>query len=215
MKRILFAFLLLFSASIFAQSIINYKDENINRIDEAGNKTGLWKIYNDHDNVLITIDYDNGGKISFYKDSKLVATYDKEVLEIYKDSKTIKTKFFYKEDKSSILVDENGKELDSQIKKYYAQVAESRPMFYGGNEKLYAFIGSNFKKNKKDEGTIKVKFVIDPNGYTKDITILESTNPALNDEAIRVIKILPRWQPGFQRTRFVNVMYTIPIVLSR
>lgn len=214
MKKLLFL-LLLSSASLVAQSTINYKGENINSLDAQGNKVGLWKVYSDHNNVLITIDYANGGKINFYKDSTLIATYHKENLEIYKDSKTIKAKFFEKENKTQTLVGEDGKELDPEIIKYYSQAAESYPMFYGGKDKLFAYIGSNFKKSKKDEGKIKVKFVIDPNGYVKDITIAESTIPELNDEAIRVIKTLPRWQPGFQRARFVNVSYTVPIVIQK
>lgn len=215
MKRgLLLCFLLLLEVTVVAQNSITYKGETINRLDTEGNKTGLWKIYNERNNVLITVDFDNGGKINFYKDAVLIATYDKTVLEIYKDSKTIKAKFFYKEDKSQTLVDENGKELDSASIKYYAQAAESYPMFYGGSEQLYAFIGENFNKKKKDRGTIKVKFVIDPNGFAKDITVVDSTIPELNDEAIRVVSMLPRWQPGFQRLKFVNVAYTVPIVLQ-
>lgn len=211
MRSYILCLLLISSAVNFAQSTINYKDENINSLDADGNKIGLWKVYNEPNNVLITVDYNNGGKVSYYKDKVLVAVYDKDALEIYKDSKIIKAKFFYKEDKSQTLVGEDGKELDSELIKYYAQVAESRPMFYGGTQKLYGFIGGNFKKDKKAKGKIKLKFAIDKNGYVKDISIVESTIPELNDEAIRVVKTLPRWQPGFQRNRFVNVMYTLPL----
>lgn len=200
---------LLFTIASVAQNSITYKNEIINALDQNVNKVGLWKLYNDAENVLITVDF-NKAKTSFYKDSKLIATYSKaNHLEIYKDSKTINATYAYKADNSQTLLTESGKELDTETVKYYAQASEVYPIFYGGMSELYAFIGNNFQSNGQ-KGMVKVKFVIDKNGYTKDIEVVTSTNVLLDEEAKRIVSIFPRWQPGFQGGDFVNVSYIVP-----
>lgn len=213
MNYIKYLFLLI-SISLSAQSTISYKGETINSLDENGNKTGIWKVYGEPDNVLITIDYGSGDKVSYHKDSKLVAVYsEKDQLEIYKDSKTIKAKYFYRPNHSQTLVDENGNELDPETLKYYYDAAQAYPMFYGGKNALNAFIAANFKANG-EKGTIEVKFTVDKNGYTKNMEVVKSDNPKLDEEAKRVVGSLPRWQPGFQRGMFVNVSQNIPIAIK-
>lgn len=73
------------------------------------------------------------------------------------------------------------------------------------------------KKCKKsiDPGRVIIKttFVIDTLGYTTDIKAL-SPYPTLNEEAIRVIKKLPKFTPGFQRGKKVRVRYGLPITFS-
>lgn len=74
------------------------------------------------------------------------------------------------------------------------------------------------KKCKKEVAVtgrviIKTTFVIDTLGYTTDIKAL-SPYPTMNKEAIRVLKKLPKFIPGFQRGRKVRVRYGLPITFN-
>lgn len=219
MKKI-FVILLFLSINSFGQNHIEYKGEFINALDENNEKTGIWKLYNEEENIIITTEFKNGNFIAntnYYKDSKLVASYKyHDNIEIYKDSKTIKAKFFRKADKSQTLIDPDGKELDSDILKFFYSSGQVMPMYYGGNNQLYDFIKKNidYKSIKKNKGKVKVGFVIDAKGNTSEIEIVESTNAALNEEAKRIVGILPRWQPAHQGGAFVKCPYMIPITFN-
>lgn len=178
MKKIYLILILLYSLTSCAQNAIQYNDETINALDENNNQIGVWKMFDEKNNILITCEFNDGELISdtkFYKDSKLIASFNNhDKLEIYKDSKTIVCNYFRKSDNSQTLIDSNGKELDAEILKYYCQSAQVMPMFYGGANKLYEFIGSNFNSNGK-KGKVKVQFYIDTKGYATQIEIKESS----------------------------------------
>ena len=217
MKKTHLFLLLICSLTSFAQNAIQYNNETINALDENDNKTGIWKMYDEKNNVLISCEFKDGNLVSdtkFYKDSKLIASFNnQDKLEIYKDSKTIVCNYFRKADNSQTLIDSNGKEIDLEIIKYYGQSAQVMPMYYGGPNKLYEFIGNNFNSNGKT-GKVKVQFYIDAKGYATQIEIKESTNPELDSEAKRVVSLLPRWQPAHQGGTFVRCPYVVPITIN-
>ncbi|GAA4023632.1 hypothetical protein GCM10022386_03280 [Flavobacterium cheonhonense] len=218
MKKLLLLTFLICGITSFSQKIIEYKGEKINALDENNNQTGIWKLFDEEKNILIICEFKNGEYIAdtnFYKDSKLIATYNNvDELIIYKDSKTIICNFHRNEDNRTTLIDKNGKEIDSEIKKYYTfNAGQVMPMFYGGVNKLYEFIGNNFKSNG-NKGKVEVQFKIDSKGFATEIEIKSSTNEKLNEEAIRIISIMPRWQPAYQRGRFVKYPYMIPININ-
>lgn len=214
MKSIFIA--LIASTSLIAQNTIIYKNQKINELDINYKKKGTWELYGDK-NILIKTEMNNDdftSSIKYFKDSKLVASQAlNETIYIYKGSDIIQGKFIYREDKSTAMVNLKGEELDSETIKYFTQAAEVKPMFYGGSTELFAFINNsiNYQKTKKNKGKVKVKFEINDDGMVENVEAFESENTILNDEAVRIIKMLPRWQPGFQRGRFVRVKYTIPI----
>lgn len=213
-KTTLIITFLICSITSIAQNVIEYKGEKINALDENNNQTGIWKMFDEKNNVLISCEFKNGEFISntnFYKDSKLIASYNNEdKLEIYKDSKTITCNFHRKEDKTLTLIDINGKELDSETIRKYFEASQVMPMFYGGIQKVYDFIGYNFNSHG-NKGRVLVQFKINPKGHTTEIEIKSSTNEKLNQEAIRIVSILPRCQPAYQGGKFVKFLYSIPI----
>lgn len=217
MKKTFLILLLIHSLLSFAQNAIQYNNETINALDENDNKTGIWKMYDEKNNVLISCEFKDGNLVSdtkFYKNSKLIASYNnQDKLEIYKDSKTIVCNYFRKADNSQTLVDANGNEIDLEIIKYYSQSAQVMPMYYGGANKLYEFIGNNFNRNGKT-GKVEVQFYIDSKGYATEIEIKKSTNPGLDSEAKRVVSLMPRWQPAHQGGTFVRCAYIVPITIN-
>ena len=212
--------LLIATISGSAQEVIEYKGEKINALDSNGNQTGIWKLFDEAKSIMITTEFLNGKKVSdtkYYKDSILIAAYkSNNILEIYKDNQTIYAHFFRKTDGSQTLLNSDNIELDSELLRYFYLSAEVKPMYYGGITQLYDFIGKNVDYNaiKKNKGRVKVKFIIDKHGTTGEIQVLESSNSELNNEAMRIVSILPRWQPGHQGGDFVNVSYVIPIVIN-
>jgi TonB family protein len=217
-KQIFFIAFLTCAIASYSQNVIEYNGEKINALDENNNQTGIWKLFDEENKILITCEFKNGEFVSntnFYKDSKLIASYNNEdKLVIYKDSKTITCNFHRKDDNSTTLIDKYGTEIDSEIKKYYFfNGGQVMPMFYGGINKLYEFIGNNFNSNG-NKGRVKVKFKIDSKGFATEIEIESSTNEKLNEEAIRIISIMPRCQPAYQRGRFVKYPYAVPININ-
>ena len=95
-------------------------------------------------------------------------------------------------------------------------VVEEMPEFPGGEKALRDFIVSTVKypeDAKKDgiQGKVFVSFVVKSDGTVGNAKIARSANPLLDNEAIRVINLLPTWKPGKQGGKEVNVAYTIPV----
>ena len=61
------------------------------------------------------------------------------------------------------------------------------------------------------EGHVMVNFVVKPDGSVDGVTVLRSTNSKLDAEAVRVVKSMPKWEPGRQRGAYVPVRYTLPV----
>ena len=94
---------------------------------------------------------------------------------------------------------------------------DKMPEYPGGELKMIMDIAMNLRYpseaiKKKIEGRVLVQFVIDERGETRDVRVINSPNPILNDEAIRVVKSLPKnFKPGIIRGNPAKVRYTIPI----
>jgi TonB family protein len=98
-------------------------------------------------------------------------------------------------------------------------IVEQMPQYPGGDEALMKFINSNvvYPKTAKDkgiQGRVIVRFVVDAEGIVKNPDIIRSANPELDAEALRVIGLLPKWTPGLQGGKKVNVYYTLPITFT-
>jgi TonB family protein len=63
-------------------------------------------------------------------------------------------------------------------------------------------------------GRVLVNFVINTDGSIDEVKILRSVHPVLNEEAMRVIKEMPKWQPGMKDGKVVRVRFTMPITFS-
>lgn len=96
------------------------------------------------------------------------------------------------------------------------KVVEVMPKFPGGDSELLKFIGKNIKypkecKEKGIEGRVILAFTVGKDGGLSDYEILRGVDPLLDAEAIRVIQTMPKWAPGTQEGKPVNVRYTVPV----
>lgn len=94
--------------------------------------------------------------------------------------------------------------------------AEIMPEFPGGEAALFGYLGKklNYPSIAFDNGisgTVYVSFVIGKNGEITDIDVLKGVSGGCTEEALRVIKGMPKWKPGEQNGKAVKVRYTLPI----
>jgi TonB family protein len=94
---------------------------------------------------------------------------------------------------------------------------EIMPVFTGGDEALLKYIKTNIKyseeaRSKGIEGTVLVKFVVNPDGSVSDAKVMQGIDPSLDAEAVRVVNSLPAFEkPGIQSGVAVPVYYSVPI----
>jgi hypothetical protein len=91
---------------------------------------------------------------------------------------------------------------------------DHQPKFTGGIENLMKYIDQNFQYPITEgcaKGKIFVQFIIEKDGSIGAITIARGITEKLDNEAIRVIKSLPKWTPGRKNNKFVRSYYIIPI----
>ncbi|HNI31448.1 MAG TPA: energy transducer TonB, partial [Chitinophagales bacterium] len=98
--------------------------------------------------------------------------------------------------------------------------AEVMPTYPGGVPELMKFLMKNIRypslaRENGLEGKVIVKFYIDTDGTVKDPTVLkDNVGGGCGDEAIRVVKAMPKWTPGSQRGKAVKVYYTLPVTFK-
>ena len=102
---------------------------------------------------------------------------------------------------------------------YVLADVEKLPEFPGGLTKFYKFIGKNFKMsaeaNKiKIKGKAYMQFIIEKDGSLSDIKTIKDPGYGLGDEAIRVLKLSPKWTAATQEGKAVRVMYSLPITFQ-
>ena len=93
---------------------------------------------------------------------------------------------------------------------------EIEPQFIGGTEALQAYILDETKypeKAKKDSitGTVRVRFIVEADGSISNVSVIQSIHRTLDNEALRIIKNMPMWDPGKINDEPVRVNYTLPI----
>ncbi|WP_264535976.1 M56 family metallopeptidase [Flavobacterium sp. N1736] len=102
---------------------------------------------------------------------------------------------------------------------YVLEDVEKMPEFPGGMNEFYKFIGKNFKMpaeigKNKIEGKAYMQFIIEKDGSLSDIKTLKDLGYGIGDEAIRVLKLSPKWTAATQQGKAVRVMYSLPITIQ-
>ena len=97
---------------------------------------------------------------------------------------------------------------------YILNIAEQMPSFPGGMKALSAYLKSNTRDPNPNDcmiGRVILAFVVEKNGRITQPIAVRSLDPAYDDEALRVVKNMPRWNPGKQDGKPERVRYTIAI----
>lgn len=96
------------------------------------------------------------------------------------------------------------------------QIVEEMPSYPGGAEALYEYLNDNIRYpivalESGISGRVYVQFVVEKDGSVSDVKVLRGIGGGCDEEAIRVVEKMPRWNPGKQRGRAVRVLYMVPI----
>ena len=119
-------------------------------------------------------------------------------------------------DESIVVVGYASQEKSPAEEDVVFEVVEQMPSFAGGMGGLMRYLSKNIKypvaaQKAGAQGQVIVQVIIDSNGNVTNPKITKSVDPSLDAEAIRVTSNMPKWQPGMQRGKAVNVKYTFPI----
>ncbi len=104
---------------------------------------------------------------------------------------------------------------DKLGRKVYSKV-DVNPEYPGGLEGFYRFLGTTIRyppdaRDMNIQGTVVITFIVDENGILGGLFVAKSVSPDIDQEAIRVIALSPKWKPGVYEGKMVPVMYSVPI----
>jgi protein TonB len=93
---------------------------------------------------------------------------------------------------------------------------EVQPSFMGGNSEMYKFLGKNLKypsaaQRANIQGKVFLSFIVEKDGSITDIETMKGIGFGCDEEAMRVVKLMPKWIAGKQNGRNVRVKFTIPV----
>ena len=96
------------------------------------------------------------------------------------------------------------------------QIVDQMPEFPGGTEALLKFVANNVKypEKAKDEeisGRVFISFVIEKDGSVSNVEVKRGIGGGCDDEAVRVVKAMPKWKPGKKDGKPVRVSYMLPV----
>lgn len=99
---------------------------------------------------------------------------------------------------------------------YVFIVVEEMPEFPGGQEALVKFLARNMlypapARENGIQGSVYVNFVVNTDGSVSDVRVLKGIGGGCDEEAVRVVSMLPKWKPGKQRGVPTRVQYNLPV----
>lgn len=118
-------------------------------------------------------------------------------------------------DEDEVRPDINKEELDADDRK----VLEQLPEFPGGAVALMKWLTKNLSypetaRRRKLQGKVVTQFIVNADGSLSDLKVVEPVDPALDREALRVLRMMPAWKAGQQDGKPCRTMVCIPIVFK-
>lgn len=106
--------------------------------------------------------------------------------------------------------------VDSPVNDSVYSIVEEMPKFPGGENAMMKFISENVTypqeaRDKNISGRVFVSFVVEKDGSVNEVKVIRGVDKILDDEAVRVVKAMPKWTPGKQKGEAVRVNYNLPI----
>ena len=111
--------------------------------------------------------------------------------------------------------DNSAKEKMQPDKDGVYQIVEEMPRFPGGDEAMFKFIAKNVQypkeaKDKEIQGRVFLSFVVEKDGSVSNVEVKRGIGGGCDEEAVRVVKAMPKWKPGKQEGKPVRVSFTLP-----
>ncbi|RZL49451.1 MAG: energy transducer TonB [Pedobacter sp.] len=214
-------------------SLYKYLGENIKYPQQA-------KDENVQGNVYVSFTVEKDGSLNDIKvDRKLGAGTDEEAIRVLKESKkwnpgiqngkVVRVKYnipikFSIPGKEAARRPMNAptapKQVSASDTTIYSFVAvQNPPKFVGGIAEFYTFLGNNIKypteaKENKIQGNVFASFVVEKDGSLSNIKIDRKLGAGTDEEAVRVLGLSPKWEPGNIAGTPIRVKYNIPIKFS-
>lgn len=99
---------------------------------------------------------------------------------------------------------------------FLGDIIEDLPEFPGGKQKLFEYLIENthypeIAEKNGVQGRVVVTFMVEKDGCITEAKIAKSVDQSLDEEAIRVVKSMPKWKPGMCNGEPTRVKYTVPI----
>lgn len=100
-----------------------------------------------------------------------------------------------------------------------ANVMNREASFPGGMKSMNKFLAKNLKytevaKNNCFEGTVMVKFSVNADGSLSDFQVVRSDNSNLNEQALKIVKAMPNWEPAVKEGFYTSRKVIVPIQFS-
>ena len=107
-------------------------------------------------------------------------------------------------------------EEEEVVEQEIFQIVEEMPAYPGGDQKLMEYVAKNIKypqiaRETGIQGRVFVGFVVEPDGSVSNVKVLRGIGGGCDEEAMRVVKSMPKWKPGKQRGKAVRVSYMLPV----
>ena len=159
-------------------------------------------------------DYADSVKITFSSRVKPVAVRFNDLG--LKDKYLTNYVYVFKKGDNDIYSKKEQNESESN-KIFNGDDVDQQPSFPGGTNALNTFIASNLKypvwaQEKGIQGRVVVKFIVEKDGSISNVEVDRSVNPGLDNEAMRVVKAMPKWIPGQINGKAVKVECSHPFV---
>ena len=119
--------------------------------------------------------------------------------------------------REQVIQETKPKEVEEKV--YNIAMVEQKPEFPGGEAAMYKWLSDhiNYPVAAAEEGVqgrVVVEFVVSKTGNVENVRVLRGRHPALDKEATRLVKSMPKWQPGRNNGQPVKVTYTLPITFK-
>ena len=97
--------------------------------------------------------------------------------------------------------------------------AEVMPQFPGGDQAMMKFVAENVQypqeaRDKEISGRVMVGFIVEKDGSVNEVKVVKGIGGGCDEEAIRVVKAMPKWKPGKQKGKPVRVHFLLPITFK-
>lgn len=108
---------------------------------------------------------------------------------------------------------------EEEVAEEIFSIVEDQPTPQGGMDAFYKYVGKNINypaqaRRMGVEGKVYVQFVVDKDGSLNEVQAIKGIGAGCDEEAVRVVKSAPKWNPGKQRGRAVKVRMVIPITFK-